>query len=361
MNEAQPLTATLYWGDDPIFTGTPEEARLSVPADVELDPRAFEREGTIDLGSSLSLHLAPTVVAPPIEARDAPDWDYRRATAISWLTHTFLVGAALLTPPGLGLPLDGLHQRTTIFQKTRFEPAERAPRPPSVTDSRGLKGGEGSRIHEGKAAPRSRGPVDPTKVGLLTVLRPGGALSEVLSGGGFGAELDRMLEPIRGPEVAALDPGGAGGLGTRGTGGGGDGRSIGIGGLGGGGPGGPGGDVSLNGRGKKQVRFLPGRTVLGEGLGKAEVGRVMRRHLARFRFCYEKELNADPNLAGKVSVRFTIAPDGRVAQAGIRESTLGSAKVEACLRGVVHTLKFPAPRGGGVVMVSYPFLFSSVD
>ena len=57
------------------------------------------------------------------------------------------------------------------------------------------------------------------------------------------------------------------------------------------------------------------RSIIKGSLSKAEIGRVIRRNLARFKYCYEKQLNANPNLAGKISVYFTIAPTGSVASA----------------------------------------------
>ncbi len=108
----------------------------------------------------------------------------------------------------------------------------------------------------------------------------------------------------------------------------------------------------------KSVRLLSPRTVLGEGLGRTDVARVMRRNRARFKFCYERQLNRHPNLQGKLSIRFTIAPDGRVAKVALQESTLHNGDAEGCVQNVVGSLRFPKPRGGGVVVVSYPFLFA---
>jgi len=86
---------------------------------------------------------------------------------------------------------------------------------------------------------------------------------------------------------------------------------------------------------------------------------VIRRNLARFKFCYEKQLSSNPNLGGKVSVYFTIAPTGSVAKAMVRETSMNNATVEGCVNKVMRSLKFPKPKGGGIVVVTYPFVFAA--
>lgn len=91
---------------------------------------------------------------------------------------------------------------------------------------------------------------------------------------------------------------------------------------------------------------------------KAVIRRVIRRALPRLRYCYEKELLADPSLAGTVTVRFTITADGRVTKsraAGINHTVAG------CAASAVAGLTFPAPTGGGELNVSYPFVFRPSD
>lgn len=94
-------------------------------------------------------------------------------------------------------------------------------------------------------------------------------------------------------------------------------------------------------------------------LSKEEIGRVIRRNLPRFKYCYEVALKTNPKLAGKVSVHFKIGPTGEVAEASIRSDTMRELSVAACLVKVMRSLKFPQPRNGGVVVVTYPFVFQS--
>jgi TonB family protein len=92
------------------------------------------------------------------------------------------------------------------------------------------------------------------------------------------------------------------------------------------------------------------------GLSKAIIRRTVRRHLNEVKYCYQRELQGNRNLRGRVIVSFTISGNGRVAFAGVKRSTLGNVKVEGCIAKAVRRWLFPAPQGGGIVMVSYPFV-----
>ena len=51
------------------------------------------------------------------------------------------------------------------------------------------------------------------------------------------------------------------------------------------------------------------------------------------------------------------AASGAVVKVIIVESTLKDEDVEACLEKAIMRWKFPAPAGGGIVEVNYPFVF----
>jgi hypothetical protein len=78
---------------------------------------------------------------------------------------------------------------------------------------------------------------------------------------------------------------------------------------------------------------------------------------ASFRFCYERELRAKPQLEGRVAMRFTIGLDGKVSgEPKIVSSTLKDSAVEQCLIDSVKKASFDKP-DGGVCSVSWPFRF----
>ena len=104
---------------------------------------------------------------------------------------------------------------------------------------------------------------------------------------------------------------------------------------------------------------VPGDPEIRGQLDREIIARVIREHRREIRSCYESELQQNPDLSGRVIVRFTISPDGSVASASIEESDIGSSAVEDCVTRRVQRWRFPEPRGGGVVRVSYPFVFTS--
>lgn len=163
---------------------------------------------------------------------------------------------------------------------------------------------------------------------------------------------------------------GFGGLGLRGTGRGGGGTgegTIGLGNLGTIGHGGGGGDGSGYGRGAggfrgraaRVPRIRSGAADVRGSLSKEVIRRVIRRHINEVRFCYEQELNSRPDLEGRVTVRFIISPTGAVQTAMVQNTTLRNARVERCISGAVRRWTFPAPDGGGIVIVNYPFMLNT--
>jgi TonB family protein len=68
-------------------------------------------------------------------------------------------------------------------------------------------------------------------------------------------------------------------------------------------------------------------------------------HLAAARrdVCLEAARKRKPDLKGKVSIDFSITPDGEVTGEKIIESTIGDPEAEMCLLGVVRSLKVQPP------------------
>jgi outer membrane biosynthesis protein TonB len=184
-------------------------------------------------------------------------------------------------------------------------------------------------------------------------------LTDAPTGAGLGTGVNQALGGLRGASMG--DAGGAGGLGSRGTGAGGGGNSLGIGGLGSGtgrGSGGKGG-IDLGGRGKGMTRIKPGKVIFKGSLSREEIQRVIRRVMSQIKFCYERELAKDPNLQGKLVATWTIMGTGLVQKSRMSQNTMGNKKVESCVLRIINRLRFPKPKGGGSVFVTYPFVFSS--
>lgn len=191
--------------------------------------------------------------------------------------------------------------------------------------------------------------------------------SYLFGSGGLGGELKGALGGVTGAEIG--DATGLGGLGTRGTGPGGGGlsmNSVGLGALGthgrGGGGSGTGYGEGAGGLGKKverDINISAGSPIIMGSLDKELIRRVIQQHIAQIRYCYEKELVRSPGLFGKVATQFTISAEGDVSDARVEQSTMNNGEVERCITSKIRTWKFPKPKGGGVVIVKYPFLFKT--
>jgi Ca-activated chloride channel family protein len=116
------------------------------------------------------------------------------------------------------------------------------------------------------------------------------------------------------------------------------------------------GMASLGGRGTRNLISFSTPVVMGS-LSKETIQRVIDRFKSQIRYCYELALLAQPDLAGKVAVKIIINEHGDVTSVTVTESTLGNAKVEACILRVMARAKFPAPAAGGSLEVNYPFVF----
>jgi TonB family protein len=91
-------------------------------------------------------------------------------------------------------------------------------------------------------------------------------------------------------------------------------------------------------------------------LPPADIQNVVRAHFGDFRDCYHAGLKRNPDLEGKVTVRFVIDTDGKVASA-TGSGEIGDEEVVSCVVDAAEKLTFPRPEGG-TVTVSYPIVFT---
>lgn len=97
-------------------------------------------------------------------------------------------------------------------------------------------------------------------------------------------------------------------------------------------------------------------------LSRNEIDEGIREVLMDIRGCYQETLEVVPDLAGMIKVRFTIkAIDGagRVVNASIDDADFDDVPMEECILDVMETVEFASPQGGGIVMVTYPFNFTT--
>jgi TonB family protein len=94
-------------------------------------------------------------------------------------------------------------------------------------------------------------------------------------------------------------------------------------------------------------------------IDREAIRKVIRDNARQIQACYEKALNKNPNLYGKVILEWVIIGNGRVSSAKVSSSTLKNSEVENCVLSRLRTWKFPEPPSDQEAVVSYPFLFNA--
>jgi outer membrane biosynthesis protein TonB len=97
------------------------------------------------------------------------------------------------------------------------------------------------------------------------------------------------------------------------------------------------------------------------GLDRDQINAVVQRNLGQVIYCYEQGLQSNPDLSGRVTVNFQIAPNGLVSIASVGQTNLNSRKVESCIVGKLRDWKFPRPKGDVSVRVTYPFVLKRLS
>lgn len=139
-----------------------------------------------------------------------------------------------------------------------------------------------------------------------------------------------------------------GGIGTKGVGGGAsnysDGTAL------------AGGTVGMG-----DVAIAEEETIIDGGLDREVIAEVIRKNLGQIRYCYERQLSSNRELYGKIMAKWVIGADGLVMDPKIDNTTMKSSMVEGCVLRRIASWKFPLPKGGTQVKVTYPFLFKALD
>jgi hypothetical protein len=198
------------------------------------------------------------------------------------------------------------------------------------------------------------------QAGVLGALRDGGELDSVFGSSAMSTDLAGGIGGLIGASGTQM---GSGGLGGRGGGLGGGGSAEGLGGLGtkgrGSGSSGYGsGGGSFGQKSEGGIGAIGGDPIILGALDKSLIDAVIKRHMNQIRYCYQRELTKNPNLGGKITIKFVIAKDGSVSKSDVKSSTMGNKSVEGCIADRFLRFQFPEPKGGGIVIVSYPFIFS---
>ena len=359
--------------------------------EILVDGKPASGQVTLESGQKVTVRVGPVELVIQY-SKKAPialmvlgelvDVFYTKILAVALILQMGLIIALLITPVLPSMDDDDLFKNNSDFTKLILAAQEKkkekkedlsGKKAASAKDDAGLFGKK-DKPKEDKAASKKGAPtVDKDKreedrkiamdaLAALGLKGPEGAVSNVFGPGGLGSGVNNALGGLKGASMG--DAGGAGGLGSRGTGAGGGGTGLGIGGLGSGTGRGSGGNgnIDLGGRGKGTTKIVPGKIIYEGGLSREEIQRVINRVMSQIKYCYDKELNKDPNLEGKLVMFWLISGTGDVQSASAAQNTFSgasSAPIEQCVSRIIQRLKFPTPKGGGVVNVTYPFVFSN--
>jgi hypothetical protein len=325
-------------------------------------------------------------------------------SGLSFLLHAGLVASLAFFMPSMraddaeGIDRDQLLYMQQMLQAAAEREQEEQPTPETNDQADNKEGGTGTRAkgEEGSMGnPTTKatgqrfgvqGPQDnpdphiarqaalreAAEFGMIGLLNVGGGGDPNAPTAPWGQETSLGNDPISargnmwGDSIG--DSFGAGGLGLSGVGegGGGKGEGIGLGSIGtighgagtGSGQGFGGGHGGLgSGHRTKSPGIRAAQATINGRLPPEVIQRIVRQNFGRFRLCFENGLTKNPNLQGRVTVKFIIDRSGAVSQAADGGSELPDTGVVQCVVRGFSNLSFPAPEGG-LVQVAYPIIFT---
>jgi hypothetical protein len=327
---------------------------------------------TLGLGShTVEVRAVPKSRIVPF----APFFDalWANAAVITLFLSAAVIATTIYFPVGMDSLDDDLLTNPTKFQTMILKPP---PKDNAFLDK--LKAPTESKSPKKNDAKSEKKKVEPKKEPKVAQPKPSneevvankmaalfggenGGVASIFSSSGKATALEAALGGIDGTKVAAGY--GAGGLALRG----GTGNGVGTGTLGGGAIGTRGrssGDVNygssaggLTAKKEREVTMTTGTPVVLGSLDPEIIRRIVREHGGQVRYCYESELTRTPGLYGKIVMKWLISGDGKVMSVTIAETQMKNANVENCLASRIKTWVFPKPKGGGIVIVNYPFVF----
>jgi outer membrane biosynthesis protein TonB len=93
-------------------------------------------------------------------------------------------------------------------------------------------------------------------------------------------------------------------------------------------------------------------------IDQAKLGAFVRARMGLIKACYENALKRNPNLKGRLTIRFTILETGGITDVTASSNSLGSPEVASCITNTMRTWRTQF-RPSGPATVEYPFVFSS--
>ncbi|MGE0788259.1 MAG: protein kinase [Sandaracinaceae bacterium] len=96
------------------------------------------------------------------------------------------------------------------------------------------------------------------------------------------------------------------------------------------------------------------------GLTQAQINTVVQARLQYLaERCYQRVLRREPNVAGIVTVAWTVEPNGRVGDHRVVHNSTNNDYLARCTDNIVRDLRFPAASNGNATPARYPFSFQN--
>ncbi len=266
--------------------------------------------------------------------------------------------------------------------KAGAEDGDKDAKPAATVGKAGKKGGEGDKPRKRAPNPDQGNPDEelaPRRTSIaLTSSAAQAEIAKLRQRGGFDRRLGDATARFQGKNnnggLAGFGPGKGTGINSgKGTG---TTRNGGMGGPGGGGSAHADAETraNINTGSNRQARGLPTGTGVKEakvsvktgsasgklgGLTAAQIRKVVLSRRNAILTCYDRQLQRQKGLSGKVVIRWKITSTGSVSGAKVASSTLRNGATEDCIIRQFARMKFPAPGGGEIPVVKFPFIFNA--
>ena len=320
----------------------------------------------------------PQKVAVPLTER--LDWTALNVFLLVFFFAGLLVVAAVTRAASGEEFTDELSGNTAVLTKLLVKPPEmqknpfieqlnkakeKGEAPAAFQGTEGQMGKKNAPNRDAKAAPKAIDPNSKDQARLIAQRIFGGkgnaGIATLFGRAGLGGNLQAAMGHMTGSTVG--DAGGVLGMGLKGSGGGGGGtgNTIGIGAVGtrgvAGGEGKYGTGIGMGKKASADISITNSDPEVTGSMDPELIRRVVRSHHDQLKYCYDNALTKNPKLTGKVSVRWIITEGGTVASSNVVNTTTNTPELDRCIAGRVLTWIFPKPKGGGVAVVTYPFVF----
>ena len=335
----------------------------------------------IDLGGvvvDLCFQPVPPKVVVPITER--LDWTALNIFLLVFFFAGLLVVAAITRAASGDEFTDELSGNTAVLTKLLVKPPEmqknpfieqlnkakeKGEAPAAFQGTEGQMGKKNAPNRDAKASPKAIDPNSKDQARLIAQRIFGGkgnaGIATLFGRAGLGGSLQAAMGHMTGSTVG--DAGGVLGMGLKGSGGGGGGtgNTIGIGAVGtrgvAGGEGKYGTGIGMGKKSSADISITNSDPEVEGAYDKELIRRVVQSHKDQLKYCYDNFLTRNPKLSGKIAVKWIISENGSVPSSNVVSSTTGTPDLDKCVAGRILTWVFPKPKGGGIAVVTYPFVF----